>query len=87
LTLFQTPKIKNSILDDDLLKKVQRIADNYEINVKGKTMEESIDLLLKKREEARTKKDWGTSDGIRNDLDKIGFEIQDTVDGPVWRKK
>ena len=87
MTLFQTPKIKNSILDDDLLKKVQRIADNYEINVKGKTMEESIDLLLKKREEARTKKDWGTADGIRNDLDKIGFEIQDTVDGPVWRKK
>jgi len=87
LTLFQTSKIKNSILDDDLLKKVQRIADNYEINVKGKTMEESIDLLLKKREEARTKKDWGTADGIRNDLDKIGFEIQDTVDGPVWRKK
>lgn len=87
LTLFQTPKIKNSILDDDLLKKIQRIADNYEINVKGKTMEESIDLLLKKREEARTKKDWGTADGIRNDLDKIGFEIQDTVDGPVWRKK
>lgn len=87
LTLFQTSEVKTSKLDDDLLKKVQRIADKYEANAQGKTIEKSIDLLLKKREEARNKKNWETADAIRNDLDKIGFEIQDTSNGPVWRKK
>jgi cysteinyl-tRNA synthetase len=87
LTLFQTSEVKTSMLDDDLLKKVQRIADKYETNVQGKNIEKSIDLLLKKREEARNKKNWDTADAIRNDLDKIGFEIQDTSNGPVWRKK
>jgi cysteinyl-tRNA synthetase len=87
LTLFQPPKVKNGKLDDGFLKQVQKIADKYKTNAEGKTIEESIDLLLKKREEARNKKDWNTADGIRNDLDKIGFEIQDTSDGPVWRKK
>jgi cysteinyl-tRNA synthetase len=87
LTLFQPPKVKTGKLDDGLLKQVQKIADKYNTNAEGKTVEESIDLLLKKREHARNKKDWNTADGIRNDLDKIGFEIQDTNDGPVWRKK
>jgi cysteinyl-tRNA synthetase len=87
LTLFQPPKVKTVELDDGLLKQVQKIADKYKTNIQGKTIEESIDLLLKKREEARNKKDWNTADGIRNDLDKIGFEIQDTSEGPVWRKK
>jgi len=50
-------------------------------------LKESMDLLLKTREEARMRKDWNTTDGIRKDLDSIGFEIQDTDSGPVWRKK
>jgi cysteinyl-tRNA synthetase len=86
LTLFQPPKVKADKFDDELLKQVNKIAGKYG-TVEGKTIEESMDLLLKAREEAREKKDWDTADGIRNDLDKLGFEIQDTNEGPVWRKK
>ena len=44
-------------------------------------------LLLKIREDARIRKDWNTADGIRKELDEIGFEIQDTSSGPIWRMK
>ena len=50
-------------------------------------LEEVMKSILKVREEARRNKDWVTADNIRKDLDDIGFEIQDTNDGPVWRKK
>ena len=48
---------------------------------------ELLNKLLDIREKARINKDWKTADNIRKELDDIGFEIQDTVEGPVWRKK
>lgn len=27
------------------------------------------------------------ADGIRNELQNLGFELQDTIKGPVWKKK
>jgi cysteinyl-tRNA synthetase len=43
--------------------------------------------LLFAREDARKNKDWKTADRIRNNLEELGFEIQDTAKGPVWRRK
>ena len=68
------------------MEKVQRIVSKYENDVEGKSIEELMDILLQVREKARKDKDWNTSDSIRNDLGEIGFEIQDTSSGPVWRK-
>ena len=87
LTLFQVSKVKKESYDNELLDQVLKIVNKYETNVKGKTVEEILDILLNIREEARKNKDWNTADGIRNDLAKIGFEIQDTDSGPIWRKK
>lgn len=87
LTLFQPPKVKIDMYDDTLMEQIKKIASKYETDVKGKTLEESMDLLLNAREEARKNKDWNKADEIRNDLDVLGFEIQDTNSGPVWRKK
>jgi len=87
LTLFQ-PKIAPDDSDGgSLLKSIQKILIKYEKNVDGKSIEELIDMLLALREDARKRKDWGTSDDIRKELENIGFEIQDTNDGPNWRKK
>ena len=86
LTLFQPGLIKD--LDDNaILEKVQKLASKYKKDAKEKSIEKLLKMLLEVREEARKKKDWSTSDNIRKDLDEIGFEIQDTADGPVWRKK
>ena len=87
LTLFQVSKVKTEIDNEDLLKQIVKIANKYEKNGKGENLEKLLDILLKVRQEARNKKDWNTADEIRNDLDKLGIEIQDTETGPIWRKK
>ena len=49
--------------------------------------EEAVDLLLNIRKEAKAKKDWATSDLIRDKLSAMGFEIKDTKDGFEWKLK
>lgn len=46
--------------------------------------EEAVDLLLQIRSESKAKKDWATSDLIRNRLTEIGFDVKDTKDGFEW---
>jgi cysteinyl-tRNA synthetase len=45
----------------------------------------AVDLLLAVRQEAKVRKDWATSDRIRNELAALGFEIKDTKEGAEWR--
>ena len=44
-----------------------------------------VDLLLTLRQEAKQKKDWATSDQIRDRLTALGFEIKDTKEGADWK--
>lgn len=52
-----------------------------------KPFEDAMDLLLDIRKEAKAKKDWATSDLIRNRLNEIGFDVKDTKDGFEWKLK
>ncbi|MBQ7665067.1 MAG: cysteine--tRNA ligase [Bacteroidaceae bacterium] len=45
----------------------------------------AIDLLLEIRQNAKTQKDWTTSDRIRDELAQLGFEVKDTKEGATWR--
>lgn len=45
----------------------------------------AVDLLLNLRMEAKKNKDWGTSDLIREELTKLGFDIKDTKEGFEWK--
>jgi len=87
LTLFQPKITPNESDGDSILKNLQKILIKYEKNVAGKSIEDLINMLLVIREDARKRKDWDTSDSIRKELDNSGFEIQDTNNGPTWRKK
>jgi len=49
--------------------------------------EKAVELLLQIRSEAKAKKDWATSDLIRNRLSEIGFNVKDTKDGFEWSLK
>ena len=84
LTLFDK---KEGSDDSDLFEKIKALAEKHKIDSDGKSLEEVLDLLLNKRNEARKNKDWNTADDIRNILNEIGYEIQDTDSGPVIRKK
>ena len=44
-----------------------------------------IALLLDVRQEARSRKDWETSDKIRDRLKELNIEIQDTREGATWK--
>ncbi len=44
-----------------------------------------VDMLLEQRVQAKTNKDWATSDKIRNELTSLGFEIKDTKEGFEWK--
>jgi len=47
----------------------------------------AVDLLLDVRAGAKSKKDWATSDLIRDRLATLGFAIKDTKDGVEWSLK
>ena len=46
--------------------------------------EKAVDLLLELRGEAKARKDWATSDLIRDRLAAIGFDVKDTKNGFEW---
>jgi len=46
-----------------------------------------IDLLVSTRDVLRQKKEWELADGIRDELDKIGIELEDGENGTTWRAK
>lgn len=45
-----------------------------------------IEDLLAKRQDAKKSKDFATADAIRKQLDEMGIAIEDTAQGPKWRK-
>jgi len=49
------------------------------------SLEDVVDELLAIRGRARRNKDYERADAIRDDLERLGFEIQDTDDGARWR--
>jgi len=87
LTLFQPKTTKKSKDDATLLEKLQKILIQFGEPAKALTSEEIMRTLLDLREEARKQKDWQKADQIRTTLQHLGYEIQDTDKGPVWRKK
>jgi cysteinyl-tRNA synthetase len=87
LTLFQ-PKTHIQIeKESDLTTKLQTLLGSFGKTVETSTIDELIKALLFAREDARKRKDWKTADHIRSNLEELGFEIQDTNKGPVWRRK
>jgi cysteinyl-tRNA synthetase len=52
----------------------------------GGLEEPLLELLLKVREQARAKKDWASSDAIRDGLKELGIVIEDTAQGARWKR-
>lgn len=44
-----------------------------------------IRLLIELRAEARTNKDWATSDKVRDQLRALGVVLEDRADGTIWK--
>jgi cysteinyl-tRNA synthetase len=48
---------------------------------------ELMQLLIDLRAEARARKDWSTSDAIRDRLAEVGILLEDRPEGTIWRLK
>lgn len=58
-----------------------------EVSTAMEPFEKAVDLLLELRGEAKVRKDWATSDLIRDRLAAIGFDVKDTKSGFEWSVK
>lgn len=86
LTQADIDEIRN--IFDTFLFGILGIKNESIVNNNGlEAYSKAIDLLLEIRSEAKSKKDWATSDKIRDELNKIGFEIKDGKDGSEWKLK
>lgn len=68
---------KMKVYVEDILGLQSEIA-NEDDKLKG-----VMQVLINLRKEARTKKDWATSDKIRNQLAEVGIQLKDDKDGNI----
>ncbi|MFA7244417.1 MAG: cysteine--tRNA ligase [Patescibacteria group bacterium] len=48
---------------------------------------EEVKNLVREREKARAEKDWAKSDDLRDEIDKLGYKVEDTAGGSKVTKK
>lgn len=77
LKLFYT-----SVVSDILGLKQEKVGSGN-----NEVLEGTVELLINLRRDAKAKKDWGTADKIREELNTLGIEIKDTKDGVEWSLK
>ena len=59
---------------------------NLEFKIRKITIPKDVQKLVSEREIARKNKDWGKSDALRGEIQKLGFVVEDTSEGQVVRK-
>ena len=81
---------RNGVSPDDkekVLKILERInAVLGVIDLETPVASQAVEALIKKREQARKNRDWKTADRLRQELKKMGIEIIDSKEGPIWRE-
>jgi cysteinyl-tRNA synthetase len=100
--LFEAVRIINSVnagtetISADDLALLKKFYHEFVFEILGLKQEEAgnqqdveslMQIIFKLRTEARARKDFATSDEIRDELNKAGFEIKDTKEGVTWNKK
>jgi cysteinyl-tRNA synthetase len=53
----------------------------------GNTLDGLMQLIIEMRQDARVRKDWGTSDKIRDTLKELSIALKDSKEGTSWSKE
>lgn len=72
----EVPEPEDDGLPESAVKALESEATELPADVRG---------LVLEREDARAGKDWERADALRDRISELGYEIQDTADGPRWR--
>ena len=67
-----------------LVPDVLGLIDEVSASSEEKTVEGLMDMILEVRREAKARKDFTTSDSIRDRLKELGVTIKDTKEGTEW---
>ena len=98
--LFEAARIINSIHDGNAkitaqqLDELNSLVQNFVYDILGlkeetsqtEDLSEIMELIIKLRLEAKTNKDYVTSDKIRIGLQEIGIQLKDGKEGTTWGK-
>jgi cysteinyl-tRNA synthetase len=98
--LFEASRIINSVydgkmkIDADNLLLLKDLMNTFVLEVLGLKNEQAanddlpkiLNLIVTLRNEAKINHDYATSDKIRNGLQKIGFQLNDSKEGTNWSK-
>ena len=79
-TMERLREVFTETIDDILGLKVEETADDH-------TVDGLMQLIIDIRQNARTNKDWTTSDLIRDQLDALELQLKDGKDGTTWSRK
>mgnify|MGYP001777370398 CR=1 FL=1 len=72
-------------LNDDVLFGVLGLVDEEQAQgASSKVISGLMDMVLEQRAKAKSAKDWGLSDHIRDSLAALGIKVKDTKDGAEW---
>ena len=56
------------------------------VDRKKETLDDDIEELIAKRQQARKSKDFAKADGIRDQLTRMGIVLEDTREGVKWKR-
>jgi len=77
-------------LAEDTIKTIKELGNIFGILEKEipaeEELPEEVRKLITQREEARSRKEWKKADTMREQIRKLGFVLEDTLEGPRWRK-
>lgn len=88
MNVKQAEEVRKFILNiDKVLGFIEKIYDGYLVKLGQKIKGTEVGQLLKQREEARNNKDFKESDRLRDEIQGLGFLMEDTKNGSVVRLK
>jgi len=81
-------------IDEANLTLLKKLMNNFIADVLGLKNEQAanddlpkiLSLIVTLRNEAKLNHDYATSDKIRNGLQQIGFQLNDSKEGTTWSK-
>jgi len=76
-------KIKSLL--NDFVFDIMGLKDD-QLGADNESVDKLMELVISLRNEAKTNKDYATSDKIRNELNAIGIQLKDSKDGTLWNK-
>lgn len=98
--LFEASRIINSVYDGKMkidaanLEQLTALMNLFVVDVLGLQNEQAanddlpkvLNFIVDLRSEAKSNKDYATSDKIRDGLSQIGFQLKDSKEGTTWSK-